>query len=257
MINPQQTDSDQLDEASVHYEQELDPAKASLCWQVLLDCTNNTSHIDSVLDIGCGEGRFLDVAKQAGLRTAGVEISQRAARIAEDKGHLVINQSIVDCPVPDGLRFDVVTMWDILEHLRSPGRVLQHAAAALNPGGYLLVLTPMMGSVYDRLGVPLCKITAGRFDKLVEMCWGHDHLFRYHPDGLRKVLEGMSFRQIRAKPVLLLSLGSDAYAGGNLSPSWTGLVWLDRLISRLGVRVARLCRLHNKVLIQARRGRNG
>lgn len=252
-MNPEEVRAEQLDGASADYEEELNPAKAEFCMELLRKCSNNLADVRSVLDVGCGEGRFLDAARAAGLRTAGVEISARAARLAEAKGHTLVNQSIVDAPLPADPAFDAVTMWDLLEHLDSPGLALRNVAAALRPGGHLLVVTPMMGSIYDRLGVPLCKLSGGRFDKLVEMCWGHDHVFRYHRRGIRQPLEDAGFQQVRVTPVLLLSLSARAYAGGKLSPSWTGRAWVDRTISRTGVRLARLCRLHNKILIHARR----
>ena len=251
-MNPGQYEVEELDDASGAYEQELNPAKAEFCLQRLRDLSDGFRGVQSVLDVGCGEGRFLDRAKEAGLQTAGVEISERAAAIAESKGHQIINRSIVDEPLPRDQRFDAVTMWDIIEHLESPGRVLKHLSAALKPGGHLVVITPMMGSVYDRLGIPLCKLTGGRFDKLVEMCWGHDHVFRYHRRGVREPLERLGFEQVSVKPVLVLSLNEAAYAGSELAPAWTGVGPLDRLVSRFGVRLARLCRLHNKILIHAR-----
>lgn len=251
-MNPGGYPLEELDDASASYEQELNPAKAEFCLELLRELSGGFRDVRSVLDVGCGEGRFLDRAKDAGLETAGVEISERAAAMAQSKGHQIINRSIVDAPLPGNQRFDAVTMWDILEHLDSPGLVLKHLATALKPGGHLVVVTPMMGSVYDRFGIPLCKITGGRFDKLVEMCWGHDHVFRYHRHGVREPLKRMGFEQVNVKPVLVLSLNDAAYAGSDLAPAWTGVGPLDRLISRLGVRMARLCRLHNKILIHAR-----
>lgn len=241
------------DESSRLYEAELDARKPARCWELLRSCTSDLRGISSILDVGCGEGKFLDIARAAGLRTAGVEISERAARTATDKGHHVHRQSVTGAPFARG-EYDVAVMWDILEHLDRPRQGLRNVAAALKPGGMLVVLTPMMGSIYDRLGGLLYQASGGHFDRLVRMCWNRDHLFRYSPRGLAAVLNELNFYRVVAEPVLLLSLESEAYAGGGLTPGWTRSPRVNRLISSCGVRVGRALSLHNKVLVRARRG---
>ena len=51
-----------------------------------------------------------------------------------------------------GGSFDLVTMWDVLEHLTDPGSVLATASQGLAERGRLVLLTPAMGTVYDRVG---------------------------------------------------------------------------------------------------------
>ncbi len=239
------------DESSRLYEAELDPLKPRRCWELLAEWAQPAANA-RILDIGCGEGKFLDVAREAGMTTAGVEISQTAARQAAEKGHQVYRQSIAGAAFARD-EFDVAVMWDILEHLDQPRRALRNVAEALRPGGKLVVLTPMMRSIYDRLGVGLFKTTGRQFDRLVRMCWSRDHLFRFSAAGLTAVLEQLGFIDVRAEKILLLSLGSDAYAGGTLTPSWTSHAALNRAVSSIGVGVARMCRFHNKVLVRATR----
>jgi SAM-dependent methyltransferase len=240
------------DESSRRYEAELDTTKPQRCW-ALLEAHGLIGGARSVLDVGCGEGRFLDVARAAGLRTAGVEISPGAARVAAGKGHQVFRQSVTGTPFGAG-EFDLAVMWDILEHLDDPRSGLRNVAGALRPGGKIVVLTPMVDSVYDLLGVTLYRATREKFNRLVRMCWNHDHLFRFSRRGLSGVLEGLGFTDVRARRIFLLSLGRGAYAGGALTPGWTSHARLNELLSTCGVALGRAFRLHNKVLVLATRG---
>lgn len=241
-----------LDEKSRKYESELDRGKAAACWDLVRRYTCQLRGIRSILDVGCGQGHFLDLAKRAGLRTAGIEIGPQAASVAAAKGHEVVCGSALTAPLPPG-RFDAAVMWDVLEHMEQPGCVLRRVVGALAPRGRLFILTPMVDSVYDRLGVSLYLATGGNFDRLLRMCWSRDHLFRYDGRGLCRTLRSLGCGAARARSVLLLSMGETAYAGGALAGEWTPRPALNRAISRWGVRSARLLRLHNKVLVEARR----
>jgi 2-polyprenyl-3-methyl-5-hydroxy-6-metoxy-1,4-benzoquinol methylase len=239
------------EEISRRYQADRDPRKAALCWKLLQRHCGGIHCLKSVFDVGCSDGAFLDLARRAGLDTAGIELSPGAAQRAWQKGHRVQCGSATEPTMPASTAFDVVTMWDVLEHMARPRKALEYAAAILRPGGRLLVVTPLMGSPYDRLGFALHRISGGRWQRMLRMCWSGDHLFRFHPKGLCRLLHAMGFEDVRAWPMLLLSLRSGAYAGGVLNESWTASARLDRCLSRAGVATARLLRLHNKVLVQA------
>ncbi len=234
---------------SRRYEDEQLNGKAAVCWDMLLKRTGDLANVRSVLDIGCGRGAFLDIARGAGLRTAGVEISRDAAEAAENAGHEILHGSILDCRFPNDVQFDVITMWDVLEHLERPFDALENAVSMLARDGQLLIVTPMMGSVFDRLGVLLDRVTGGHVDQLVRMCWSHDHLYRFHPGGLAQVLTSLGCRDVKFSKIQLLSLRSDCYAGSAVLPDWTASVRVNQLLSRAGVGVARAFGICNKVLV--------
>lgn len=246
----------EAEDYSARYERERTSGKPTMCWTQLQRRTAGLSGVRNVLDIGCGQGGFLDLARRAGLDTAGVEISRRAAAIAAAKGHRVFCRSVLDGPITEGERFDLVVMWDVLEHLPDPGQALRRAREVLAPGGRLFITTPMMGSVYDRYGVILHRLSRGSASQLLRMCWSRDHLFRFHPAGLSRTLRALGFDPVKAEPWLQLSLEPEYYAGGSVLKSWTGRPRLDGLISRFGVAAAKALQLHNKVLIEAQRGTN-
>lgn len=82
---------------------------------------------ESVLMIGCGSGKYLQFARDARRKVAGVEISQSlAARAHARIGGCVAVADARNLPFPDR-SFDTVTLWDVLEHLPEDSRALEEA----------------------------------------------------------------------------------------------------------------------------------
>ena len=95
-----------------------------------------------LLDVGCGAGYFLDAAREAGWQVQGVELSSAAASVGREQLGLDIFQgTLADAAFPDA-SFDVLTLFEVLEHLRDPGAVLAEARRILKPGGLLVVQVP-------------------------------------------------------------------------------------------------------------------
>lgn len=102
-------------------------------------------------DVGCGEGFFLFNASQSGYVVKGVELSQEAAAHGESNFGLDIEvNSFENLTFPENY-FDVVTMWQVLEHLPYPSAVLEKAYKILRPGGMLLATTPDIESPLARM----------------------------------------------------------------------------------------------------------
>lgn len=232
------------------YQAEYNNHKAPQCWQLVEAMELKPGR---VLDVGCGDGQFLDIARQAGWETHGLELSPVSSQAALERGHQVSCGSVTEPLDPDPGQFDLITVWDLLEHLAEPGRALSLLSRQLKPGGVLVLVTPMMGSVFDRWGIALRRLSFGLLPQLVKMCWSQEHLFRFDPRGLSGFLQGQNLEPLETRPIQLLSLQADRYAGGKILPTWTGSRTIDGLFSRVGVMTARMLGLHNKVLVVARR----
>ncbi len=102
------------------------------------------------LDVGYGEGGLLTIAQKHGWACYGTEVSPRALEYGERQGWLVTADLEGD---PRLLRqgFDVVTMFEFLEHVPAPDGILRAAAQLLRPGGVLYLTTPNAESVSRRL----------------------------------------------------------------------------------------------------------
>lgn len=104
-----------------------------------------------LLDVGCHVGTFLMLARAAGYDVAGVEPSRWAADIARDRIDGSIHcGAMEDAPLPEG-GYDVITLWDVIEHLPDPALDIRAIYAALRPGGVFAVSTMDVESLFARL----------------------------------------------------------------------------------------------------------
>lgn len=99
-----------------------------------------------LLDIGSATGHFLQSAENRGWRAIGVEISKYAHEYSTKKLKLeVINSTLIEANFPEGL-FDVVTIWDTLEHMVDPLENLIETRKVLRPEGMVFAITPNFDS---------------------------------------------------------------------------------------------------------------
>ena len=104
-----------------------------------------------LLDVGCHVGTFLTLAEQAGFDVAGVEPSRWGSDIARSRiAGSVHCGAIEDAPLPDG-GYDVVTLWDVIEHLPDPALDIRAIHSALRPGGIFAVSTMDVDSLFAKL----------------------------------------------------------------------------------------------------------
>ncbi len=102
-----------------------------------------------VLDVGCATGDFLVVARERGWDPVGVDPSP-AREQALAAGVRIVGRTIDDADVaPHSL--DVITFWDVLEHLPDPVASLRRARQLLAPGGLVAATVPNAGSAVARL----------------------------------------------------------------------------------------------------------
>jgi SAM-dependent methyltransferase len=107
-------------------------------------------HKGRLLDIGAATGYFLSIAKKRGWKVYGVEISEHAANLAREKGLNVLTGTLTNANFPAGF-FDVVTLWDVIEHLPDPEVDLCIAFKLLKPGGLVVINTPDADSFYAKI----------------------------------------------------------------------------------------------------------
>ncbi len=104
-----------------------------------------------LLDIGCGEGFFLSNASRAGYITKGIELSQDAAAYARREFGLDVEaKPFEELCFPEDY-FDVITLWQVLEHVPYPCMILEEVHRILKPGGLLAMSTPDIGGIPARI----------------------------------------------------------------------------------------------------------
>jgi SAM-dependent methyltransferase len=106
----------------------------------------------SLLDVGCASGAFLRVMRDAGWDGEGIEPSEsqflRARELLGD------SSKIQQCMLQDAVLandYDLITLWDVLEHVSEPSDFLRLAVSRLKPGGFLALNVPRIDSAVARL----------------------------------------------------------------------------------------------------------
>jgi len=94
-----------------------------------------------VMDVGCGAGSFLDLARGLCETTIGIEPSSSLRAAAEAKGHLTFD-FCGNVPREWRGRVDLAVCFSVVEHVNDPLALLREIGALLRPGGELLLSTP-------------------------------------------------------------------------------------------------------------------
>jgi SAM-dependent methyltransferase len=104
-----------------------------------------------LLDVGCAAGFFLDEAQHRGWLAEGAELSAEMSDYARSQLGLTVHMVPFDEFECEDSSFDVITMWDYLEHSIDPVGDLERAAALLKPRGVLAVSTGDVASLAARI----------------------------------------------------------------------------------------------------------
>jgi ubiquinone/menaquinone biosynthesis C-methylase UbiE len=141
----------------------------------------------SLLDVGCYTGVFVEIAEHHGWEAWGVEPSRWAVTQAQGRELHVVQGTLATADLPDAY-FDVVTLWDVIEHLTDPHATLQQTLRLLKPGGLVAIHTIDIES-------PSARLMGAHWPWLMEM---HVHYFSHRT--LRMMLEHCGFQMISASP---------------------------------------------------------
>ncbi len=142
----------------------------------------------TLLDVGCGNGNFLDFARRAGWRVAGVEPDPLAVETARGRG-LEVRPGGIELLAGASAAFDVVTLSHVIEHVHEPLQMLRACHQLLKPGGALWLETPNLDSLGHRFyGRNWRDLDPPRH--LVLFTWG----------SLVKALEAVGFARIDPQP---------------------------------------------------------
>ncbi len=137
-----------------------------------------------LLEIGAGDGYFLDAARRAGWTVEGLELSQPRVARAQEWFNLELKCADLDhAPFP-AESFDAICMFQLIEHVHDPRNVLQRVHRLLRPGGVMMISTPNV-LAYSRKnrGVNTWRIPR--------------HLFFFTPRTLVRTVESLGFDVLR------------------------------------------------------------
>jgi SAM-dependent methyltransferase len=151
----------------------------------------------AILDVGCGEGLFLELAQQNGWRVYGTDVSAYATEFASKRlGQDLFCGEIGNAGF-NAQSFDVITLWHVLEHTTSPMRTLQEVRNVLKPDGLLVLAVPNLD---DRLMQAAYRLVKGRKPGLFSINDKEIHLFHFSVQSLKRLLEETGFDWVEAGP---------------------------------------------------------
>jgi len=177
-----------------------------------------------ILDLGTAGGSFLYVAKQNSWEVYGIEPNKWLCKWGKKHYNLDIKQgTISDVKYPKEY-FDVVTLWDVLEHTPSPREVLTEVNRILKKNGLLVVNYPDIGSW-------IAKLMRSKWIFLLTV-----HLYYFTPRTIKMMLKKTGFEAFKIKPHFQkLSLGYLVYRTQPYS----------KMLHRIGEKTVNLLRIGN------------
>ena len=131
----------------------------------------------NILDVGCAFGLFLVAARSRGWNVFGVDVSKNAVDHAKKEYELkVFLGTLEQAKFNDGL-FDVVTAWDVIEHVTDPDAFLSEVNRVLKQNGIFALRTPNADSLFLKI-VKMVNMTVGDyFAKVGPRFVHHKYLF--------------------------------------------------------------------------------
>jgi 2-polyprenyl-3-methyl-5-hydroxy-6-metoxy-1,4-benzoquinol methylase len=125
------------------YEQWLsDSEKRDKLWRQRLSKILTDRKGGSLLDIGAGIGQFLHHAQSHFTRLRGTEVSQSACNIARERYAITLDEGNIETINFGAERFDVITLFHVIEHVPYPGAFLSRIYDLCAPGGAIIVAVP-------------------------------------------------------------------------------------------------------------------
>ena len=171
----------------------------------LLDTFEKFRKNNKIIDVGCGDGYFLEVARMRNWDVYGTEFTHEAVRICELKGIQMCLGSLH----PENYEkdfFDIITSFEVIEHINEPRREVEAFDRILRRGGIVYVTTPNFNSISRNL--------MGSHWNIIEY---PEHLSYYTPRTLKKLFldnhfklvsltaSGISFNRLKQKMPLTAS----------------------------------------------------
>lgn len=186
-----------------------------------------------LLDVGCGDGGFLEIAAEDMPEVGGTEFSPAGAAVVRaELGVPVQVGELYEIDLPRGSQ-RTITMWHTLEHMRDPLRNLRAAHRLLAPGGHLVVAVPNRD---NRVFQWCYRMVRGRRPALFTPDDRELHLFHFTADSLRIALSLAGFRARRIEAdrsqvtldKRLVELGALAISALADEPWWNALMAVAR-----------------------------
>ena len=151
----------------------------------LLDTFEHYRKTNKILDIGCGDGHFLKEAQTRGWQVYGTEFTEHAYEIGKQKG-IIMHKGILNPKNYTAGDFDVITSFEVIEHINNPRPEVATINSLLRSGGLFYFTTPNFNSI-------------SRF--ISKITWNiisyPEHLSYYTSTSMNSFLKKFGFKKIK------------------------------------------------------------
>jgi 2-polyprenyl-3-methyl-5-hydroxy-6-metoxy-1,4-benzoquinol methylase len=220
-----------------------------------LDCIEDLEDSrGKILDIGCGVGYFLRVAQERGWVVAGVDLDKAAVDIARQYDIDVRWETVEEMPFSDD-EFDVVTLFNVIEHLPTPRVALEEIRRVLKSRGLFVLETPT-GDFHLKYPLHLLyRLSGGKITRPIRYLYSSrdtgGHIYRFSRETITRIFEktGFEVQRIRAgeNPPFRLYLSKR-----NFQKDWP-VKAANFLVFSLVFGLVKLTGLHSRMVIYARK----
>lgn len=165
------------------------------------------------LDVGAGGGSWLAAARAEGARVEGIEFCTVCREYARNQFGLELDTRSLEDERwrRRAAEFDLVTSWDVLEHVNDPAGFLRLLLGLVRPGGALMLSTPVRDTWFDRAGEAAYGVSFGRVSFLLRQRYSHAHLQIFHSRQLERLLTEAGARKVFYRKVHELTFPPERY----------------------------------------------
>ena len=171
-----------------------------------LKLINSQSPKGKILDIGAGVGDFLAVCKKDGWETTGIEPSEKAKTISQNKGVSFVD-SLTEL---ENQSFDIITMWHVLEHVPDLEHQIKELKRLIKPTGTIIIAVPNFNS-FD----------ANYYGKFWAAFDAPIHLWHFSKTAIQKLFAKENLNLVKVLPMkfdsFYVSLLSEKYKTGKMN----------------------------------------
>jgi len=167
---------------------------------VLMQFQEKANYFDSlfpkgskILDVGCATGVFLDMMRKRGWEVEGVEVSNELASYANEKFNLKVHVRDITKENLNSGPFQVITMFDVIEHIPDPNLIVKACRELLVDDGILLLRTPTEEAFLRDIAKVLYWTSLKKIDFPMLWFYSYEHLHSFSTDSLANLLVNHGF----------------------------------------------------------------
>ncbi len=137
---------DVVDKKYLHYTESINESA-----KVVLPIIKKYIPKGKILDVGCATGEFLSTARDFGYTVEGLELSKWSSDIARTKKIKVYRSLLKSIASKNSKKYDVITLFGVIEHFEKPADEMTYISKLLKPGGLLVIWTGDVNSISSKI----------------------------------------------------------------------------------------------------------